>query len=258
MSKPKVPAADQTLRILSLLASARGPLQASMIASQLELPRSTVYQLLDTLKAHGFVMHIPGEQRYGLGIAAVELSGAYARQAPLARLGRPIVAGLVQRLGVSGHLAVPHGGDVLYVVEERAPGTMSLVTDVDVRLPMPITATGRAILSAMPKAQVRALFPDRGSFVYRHAETDDIDRYSKLRSELDRTVTRGYALERGSVTHGLASVAQPVLDHRDWPVAAVAVTFDETRVEESAFEDLASEVRVAAATLAERIHGRHP
>ncbi|MBN9612383.1 MAG: helix-turn-helix domain-containing protein, partial [Actinobacteria bacterium] len=40
-----MPAADQTLRILTLLASSRGPLPANMIATQLELPRSTVYHL---------------------------------------------------------------------------------------------------------------------------------------------------------------------------------------------------------------------
>ena len=53
-----------------------------------------------------------------------------------------------------------HGRDVLYVVEERAPGRPPLVTDVGVRLPAHLTASGRAILAALPAAQVRALYPD--------------------------------------------------------------------------------------------------
>ena len=256
MSTPKVPAADQTLRILGLLAGSRGPLAASMIATQLGLPRSTVYHLLATLQEHGFVMHLPEERRYGLGIAAIELSSAYARQEPLARIGRPLLAQLVDRLGVSGHLAVPHGRDVLYVIEERAPGSPPLVTDVDVRLPMQLTASGRAILAALPRAQVRALFPDRGAFVHRHEDPDGIDRYSRLRAVLDETRTRGYAVERGSVTAGLASIGSPVLDHRDWPVAAIAVTFPEGDVPEERRDALAGAVRRAAATLSARIHGR--
>ncbi|GAA1797974.1 MULTISPECIES: IclR family transcriptional regulator [Leucobacter] len=253
---PKVPAADQTLRILSLLASSRGPMAASMIATQLGLPRSTVYHLLATLQEHGFVMHLPEERRYGLGLAAVELSSAYARQEPLTRIGRPLLAGLVDRLGMSGHLAVPHGRDVLYVIEERAPGSPPLITDVDVRLPLQLTASGRAILAALPKAQVRALFPDRESFVHRHEDLEGIDRYSRLRTVLDDTSTRGYALERGSVTAGLASVGVPVLDHRGWPVAAIAVTFSESRVPDDAYPGLAAEVRRTAETLSTRIHGR--
>ncbi|MCB1273236.1 MAG: IclR family transcriptional regulator [Leucobacter sp.] len=253
---PKVPAADQTLRILSLLAASRGPLPASMIATQLELPRSTVYHLLATLQEHGFVMHLPEERRYGLGIAAVELSSAYNRQEPLTRLGRPLLAALVDRVRVSAHLAVPHGRDMLYVIEERAPGTPPLVTDVDVRLPMQLTASGRAVLAALPKAQVRALFPDRSAFVHRHEVADDIDRYSKLRTVLDAVTTRGYAVEQGSVTSGLSSVAVPVLDHRDWPVAAIAVTFVDGPGMAPRYEEFAEEVRRTAETLSTRIHGR--
>lgn len=261
MTEPKVPAADQTLRILSLLAASRGPMPATMIAAQLDLPRSTVYHLLATLQEHSFVMHLPEERRFGLGIAAFELSSAYARQEPLARIGRPLVAALVDRLGFSGHLAVSHGRDVLYIVEERAKGAPALITGVDVRLPMQLTASGRAILAALPRAQVRALFPDRASFVHRHETGDgatdgDIDRYSKLRAVLDATTTRGFAFERGAVTPGLSSVALPVLDHRNWPVAAIALTFRGEEVEHDRLAGLADEVRVAAAALSKRIHGR--
>ena len=262
MTQPKVPAADQTLRILSLLASSRGPLPASMIAAQLDLPRSTVYHLLAALQEHGFVMHLPEERRFGLGLAAFELSSAYTRQEPLARIGRPLIVALVDQLGFSGHLAVQHGRDVLYIIEERAKGAPALITDVNVRLPAHLTASGRAILSALPKAQLRALFPDRGAFVHRGdtaaalPETEVIDRYSRLRSVLDATATRGFAVEHGSVTPGFSSVAVPVLDHRGWPVAAIAVTFRDDEVSEDRLAPLAAEVRGAATTLSSRIHGR--
>lgn len=260
-SSPKVPAADQTLRVLTLLARARGPLPASMIAAQLELPRSTVYQLLSELQVHGYVTHLPEERRYGLGIAAFELSSAYTRQEPLTRISRPLIASLVDRIGMSGHLAVPHGRDVLYIVEERAKGSPPLITDVNVRLPAQLTASGRAILAAMPKAQVRALFPDKESFVHRHerlphAAEPEIDRCSRLRAVLDATTARQFSIELDTITPGFSSVAVPVLDHREWPVAAIAVTFRSGEVEEDQLATLAAEVAGASTTLSARIHGR--
>ncbi len=48
------------------------------------------------------------------------------------------------------------------------PGRPPLVTDVGVRLPAHLTASGRAILAALAPAQVRALFPDRAAFSTRH------------------------------------------------------------------------------------------
>lgn len=264
MTQPKVPAADQTLRILRLLSTARGPMPASIIAKQLELPRSTVYHLLATLQEHGFVVHLPEERRFGLGVAAFELSSAYSRQEPLTRIARPLISQFVDRVGLSTHLAVAHGRDVLYVIEERAKGAVALVSDVNVRLPMHLTASGRAILAAMPKAQVRALYPDASAFVRRNETlpegTDgvepEIEKYSQLRSVLNETSQRGYALERGSVTRGLSSVAQPMLDHQGWPVAAIAVTFRDDELSTEKINELAEQVRELANTLSSRIHGR--
>jgi hypothetical protein len=56
----------------------------------------------------------------------------------------------IDRTNESAHLAVLNGRDVLYVLEERAPGKPPLVTDVGVRLPAQLTASGRAILAAVP------------------------------------------------------------------------------------------------------------
>ena len=254
----KVPAADHTLRILTHLASQRGPVPAATIAHALGLPRSSVYHLLAVMQEHGFVVHLPEERRYGLGIAAFELSSGFSRQQPLARLGRPLVAALVDRLGESGHLAVLHGRDVLYLVEERAPRRPSLVTDVGVRLPAHLTATGRAMLAELPAAQLRALYPDRAAFATRHPQGEEEGAadwsYGRLKRVLLEVRARGWADEDGEVTTGLSSAGAAVVDHLGWPAAAIAVTFPDdasAELRERAVEG----VRDSAATLSRRIGG---
>ena len=54
-----MPAADQTLRILTFLARQRGPVAARTMATQLDIPRSSLYHLLGALEEHGFVVHVP-------------------------------------------------------------------------------------------------------------------------------------------------------------------------------------------------------
>ncbi|MGY2744042.1 DNA-binding IclR family transcriptional regulator [Arthrobacter sp. UYCu723] len=252
----KVPAAENTLRILKLLASKRGPMAASNIATALGLPRSSVYHLLGVMEANGFVLHLHEEQRYGLGISAFELSSAYSRQEPLSRLGRPMLASLVDVIGESAHLAVLHGRDVLYIVEERAKNRPSLVTDVGVRLPSHLTASGRAILAALPKSQVRALYPNAAAFTARHDMEGAIMKYSALSSHLDQVRQRGYATEHGEVTPGFGSIAAAVTDHVGWPTAAVAVTFLEDKLPADQWPALAARVQKVADELSVRIHGR--
>lgn len=218
-----MPAADQTLRILRHMATRPAPVPASAIARDLSLPRSTVHHLLNTLAEHGFVLHLREERKWALGTAASELAGGFARQQPLARLGRPLVSALADRLGESTHLGVLSGADVVYIVEERAPRRPALVTDVGVRLPAHLTATGRAMLAALPREQVRALYPNASSFSTRTGQGPD--RPGELRDLLRGIRTAGFASEDGEVTSDTRSVGAAVLDASGWPIAAVAVTW---------------------------------
>jgi DNA-binding IclR family transcriptional regulator len=246
----KVPAAHQVLAVLGYLARQAGPVPAAAITRDLELPRSTTYQLLATLAESGYVVHLADERRYSLGVAAYELGTGYVRQAPLQRIARVPLGRLVDRTGHTAHLAVLHGREVVYVIEERAPGRPPLVTDVGVRLPAHLTASGRAMLAALPAAQIRALFPQPDAFVTRHdVGPRSLSALSRLLVETRR---RGYAVEDGEVSPGFASVAAPVLDHNELPVAGLAITFTGT-VDLPA---IVAEVRRTAAVVSARLRGR--
>lgn len=251
----RAPAAASALDVLTLLSRHLAPVPAATIARELGVPRSTTYRLLSVLIDRGFVVHLPEERTYGLGVAAFELGSAYGRQAPLQRVARPLLTRLADTTKHNAHLAVLHGRDVLYVIEERVAGRPSLVSDVGVRLPASLTASGLAILAALPAAQVRALFPSPGAFVQRH----DVGPTSltSLRPLLSRTRTRGYAEEMGLVTPGLASVAASVLDHTDHPVAGVAITFPVYAEEDSQPQpDLITAVQQCAAEISVRLGHR--
>jgi len=246
----QVPAATRALRVLRFLAAQPGPVPLDRIARALELPRSSAYHLVGAMVAEGFVAHFDDERTYGLGVAAHEIGSGYARQEPLQRIARRPLAELVDRTGQTSHLAVIHGRDVLYVVEERAPGRPPLVTDVGVRLPAHLTASGRAILAALPPNQVRALYPDRTAFVDRHGQGPSS--LTALRSVLSETRRRGYAVEDGEVSPGFASVAAPVVDHNGHPAAGLAVTFTGA-VDLPA---IVAEVRRTAAVVSARLGAR--
>ena len=247
---PNAPAASQALQVLKLLARHPAPLPASAIARDLELPRSSVYHLLTVLRDEGFVAHLPEERRYGLGVAAFELGSAYARQEPLRWIAQTVLSRLVAATTHNAHLAMLHGRDVLYVIEERAPGRPALVTDVGVRLPAQLTASGLAMLAALPPQQLQALFPSRRALVRRHDAGPAS--LTELRALLARARRDGHAEEDGFVTPGFASVAAPVLDHSGHPVAAVAITFAAGEADPAA---LAVHVRRSAARVSARIRG---
>lgn len=244
------PAATRALRVLQFLAEQPHPVPLSAMTRALDLPRSTAYHLLNAMIDEGFVVHLTDERTYGLGVAAFEVGSGYVRQEPLQRITRRPLAALADRTGESAHLAVLHGRDVLYVVEERAPGRPPLVTDVGVRLPAHLTASGRAILAQLPAKQVRALYPDRSAFVERRGNGPTS--LTMLRELLTETRRRGYALEDEDISPGLASVAAAVLDHNGHPVAGVAVTYAKPAKD----KQFVRAVQSTADTVSTRLAGR--
>ena len=241
----QVPAADQTLAILGYLARQRASVPAATIATALGIPRSSTYHLLATLAEHGFVVN--GDRRWALGVASHDLGTGYLRQQPLALVGRPLVSKLVDTVGESAHLAVMHGRDVVYVIEERAAGRPSLVTDVGVRLPAHLTASGRSMLAEMSREQLLALYPDDAAFSQRG---DAVMTRRLLRDVLRETRGRGFATENGDITPGLGSVALAIVDRVGWPIAALALTFNDTR---AITDELVATIRATATEISKRL-----
>jgi DNA-binding IclR family transcriptional regulator len=249
MARPdKVPAARQVLAILGHLARQAGPVPAAAVARDLDLPRSTTYQLLSTMVESGFVVHLVDEQRYCLGAAAYELGSGYARSQPLMRLARVPLTRLAERTGHVAHLSVLHGTEVLYVIEDRPRGAPQLGSDVGVRLPAHRTASGRAVLAALPPAQVGVLYGAADA-----AGADPVP-LAALQELLAETRRRGHAVEDGEVTTGIAAIAVAVLDRAGHPVAAVALSYPQ----EAPTTGLLDEVTRTAHVISSRIGGPPP
>lgn len=216
------PAVAHALGILSALAAGVGPQSAAALGRAVGVPRSTTYRILATMTGAGYVVHVPGAG-YALGPAAHELAWGYQRQAPLQRVAGPLLSQLADRVGHNAHLSMLQGNDVLYVIEERVKGRPWLVTDVGVRLPAELTASGLAMLAHLSSAQISALYPAKETLADRN--TNGPRTVTQLRSLLAHVRTSGHARESEMVTAGLNSVAVAVVDRVGHPLAAVAVTY---------------------------------
>ncbi|MGO1662149.1 MAG: IclR family transcriptional regulator [Micrococcaceae bacterium] len=237
----KVPAAESILRILTHLSVQRGPVGAQEIARSLELPRSTVYHLLNVAVHQGFVLHYPEESKYGLGPQSAELSSAYVRQEPIVRLAAPLVARMVDEARESGHLATLYGHQTVYLLAERAARRPPLVTSVGVRLMAHATASGRAMLSRLTESQLDAVYASQQHVV------------AGLKQRLDEIRAAGYSVEHSEVAEGLDSVSAPVSDRHGWPVAAMTLTFAGERTSETKQRELIDLVRKYALALEKRV-----
>ena len=240
-SAPRVslaPAADRTLDILEFIAS-NGQTQAATLARELGIPRSTVYQLLEILERHGLVTRLAEQRAYGIGLKTFELGSAYSRQHRVSQVAHPVLARLVDETGENGHLAVLHGNEIIYVIEERAAHRPPLVSGVG------------AILAALPRNQVRALYPNRQAFTDRTGIGPKSPK--ELEATLAETQRTGFAEEHGDVTPGFDSYAVAVRDYNDFPIAGLALTFVSGSLRPEQERSLKTKLRLAGTELSRRL-----
>jgi DNA-binding IclR family transcriptional regulator len=253
----KIPAASRTLELLRTLAEIGQPTTASRLAQKLGIPRSSTYQLLEILKEQGFAIHYPEQRRWALGLAAWELGSAYQRHEPLERGVRPVLQRLVTELSqvtsVVGHLGILDGSDVLYLLEERPSQSLRLVTDVGVRLPAHLTASGRSMLAKLDAKQLAASFRGRelANRTGLGART-----LAELNSLLIQERSQGYAVEVDEVSLGYASVGVAIVDHLEHPIAGIAITLQSHELEKLQLSKLAKALTKAASDISRKF-GHH-
>lgn len=244
-------------RLLRRLAASTEPLTAAALARAVDVPRSTVYEILASLSDEGLVARVPTRHAWTLGVGVFELGSAYLRHEPLEHLARPELARLTGAVGETSQLGVLDGHELLYLLRHQPPTPVPLVSDVGVRLPAHLTASGRILLAHLPRAQVTAVVRRPGGLGDTrtgHGPT--------TRQELDRLMRAerltNSATEDGFITPGIVSVASAVFDHSERPVASIAVPHRrEDRVGMST-DAIRGRVRHTADVLTRRLGGDPP
>ncbi|AOY56636.1 IclR family transcriptional regulator [Candidatus Rhodoluna planktonica] len=253
-----VPAASRALAILRVLAKHGQPITAAAIAKELDLPRSSTYQLLEALVAEDFVVHFENESRWGLGVVAFELGNAYLRHDPIERFARPLLKELVgateAQVPAVGQLGILVGDEVLYLLKELPLHPVTVVSDIGVRLPAHLTASGRAMLSRLDQKQLRATYSEtRSTDALTNRTGLGPNRLAELKKQLEIDRRLGYAIEDGQISTGYCSVSVAAVNHLNLPTAALTLTFRSEDASESDRLEIARLLMAAASKLSKRM-----
>lgn len=208
-SAPKPSGGVQSLErafgILETMADAGGVISLSRLAGDANLPLPTIHRLVRTLVDLGYVRQEESRE-YSLGPRLIRLGETTSRM--LGRWARPHMERLAQQLGESVNLAMLDGDQVVYVGQVMASrNSMRMFTEVGRRVLPHSTGVGKAMLAGKDPAEVRSLLERTGM----PAMTDrTLTTPGQLEAELERTRSRGYALDEGEQEVGVRCVAVAV------------------------------------------------
>lgn len=208
------------LRILEEV-SRRQPIGVSQLARDLELPKTSVHRSLHTLHLAGWVRAVDGETtRWGLTTKALTVGLASSPDTSLREVAAAEMARIRDATGETVHLSVPDEDELVIIA--RLDGTHSLRTflPLGARAPLHATASGRALLAAMPDADVDAVL-DRG--INRYTKRTIVDR-DRVWREIRLARRRGYATNAAEWRAETGAIGTSIASARGRPLAAFAVS----------------------------------
>lgn len=253
--KYMVPALERGLRLLQEFGRGNATLGAPELARRLQLPRATIFRMLNTLEAMGFLQRAEGSNDYRLGLSVLRLGYDYLSTQPLAQLAEPVLQALCERLGFTTNLALLDGTSVVYVARIAPAGAFQGAVRVGSRLPAHATVLGRALLQDMDADQLRELFG--GSELPQFSESTPRD-VQQLQQLLLQDRERGYAMGEGFYEPGVSSIAAPVRDAQGRIIAGLGMAVAFTEIAPGRMAHWVEQVREAAVELTGHLRTQHP
>ncbi|MER7723027.1 IclR family transcriptional regulator [Streptomyces sp. NPDC096323] len=249
-----VPAVTRALDVLELFLDGDGTLSAPEVTRRLQLPRTTVHELLTTLAARSYLVTVPGQPgRYRLGVRTYQLGSRYAEQLDLAAEGQQVARQVAETCGETVHVAILEGTDVIYIAKVDSTHAVRMVSAAGRKLPAHCTSVGKMLLAALPERELDARL---AGLELTGMTPNSITDEGELRAALTSVRERGIALEHRESNPDVSCVAAPVRDRSGQVVAALSVSVPMIRWSQEREAELATLAVEGAEALSGRL-GHH-
>jgi DNA-binding IclR family transcriptional regulator len=216
------PPVQRATRLLRRIAEGDAVQNMSRTARDLDISRTTLLRLLRTLESERFIEPRAGEgSGWRIGTALIGLAAHAFASEDLGEAAGPVLARLAETLGLSAHLGVLDGTEVVYVLR-RTPN-MAFASNIRVgsRLPAHAANMGRIILAHFSEVEVRQRFAGTTLAAVTPQTPTTMEALLALLAA-DRQA--GLAWSEGFFETGIGSVAAVVRDATGRPVAAINVS----------------------------------
>ncbi len=256
-STPPIRALLRGLDALTVL-NLRGAASAAEVASQIDVPRTTTYRILETLATAGFLERTQQDDRYYPTPLVHLLAEGADDEARLTRAARPLLFDLCRELDWRVAIATPSGSAMrVRETTEQPNATGTERYSAAFHIPMLTSASGLAYLAHCAPRQRRTLLealarsrlaPSRGAL-----------EHDRLEREFEHIRARGYATyERQKSEVQEISLATPVLAARE-AAATLTVRFERSTLPlDQALERFLPALRSTAERIGERLLSERP
>jgi DNA-binding IclR family transcriptional regulator len=234
---------DKGLHVLGALSQdGASGMNLTTLSRSLGMHRTTLFRILGTLQARGYVSRDPDGDGYRLGVRVLSLASAVLADLDIRKAGHGPLQQLCDDTGELVFLTVLDGDEVVTIERLEGSHTVSLRAQIGSRRPAYCTAAGKAIVAFLPELQASAIVD--GPLIAHTPRT--ITFVGVLQQHLDEVRRRGFAWDDEEYLAGVRCVAAPIFGMERTVVGAVSLAAPTMRTSWERLWQLGPRAREAA------------
>lgn len=248
---------DRAFLLISQLAESEADsgMNLAELAATSGLANSTAHRLLVSMKHLNFVEYDDETGLWSVGVKAFSVGNAYLRKRDYVAQARPFMRELVSEVGETSNIAILKDDRHVFVGQVECKEVMRMVVQIGSEGYLHAAGVGKALLSAMPEADVLNIIGRTG---LPKLSDKTITTKKVFLQELDKVRDCGYALDDEEQTPGLRCIASNVYDEYGEAIAAVSISGPSVRIPDDRIDEIAHQVIAKAVLITEAIGGIHP
>ena len=247
-SPTAVKSADRVLDLFELLARRSNGLPHQEIAEALDIPKSSLTQLLKTVISRGYVSYSGSDKHYHLGDRFTSIVRQISRPLDLVTQALPILEEITAKTRESSALNLLKGNQAEVVATVSGPQRLGSHMRTGDLAPLYATSGGKIILAHMPDA-LREKYLAKVEFEAATRKT--ISSVRELRRQLVKARQTGIAYAFEEFTPGIVGLAKAILSEGGEPLGSINVALPAVRFD-SKIEKLVTEALTEAKLELER------
>jgi len=214
--------AANVLELIEFFATHQRPASLAEIARHLGWPRSSTFKLLGTLTSRGYLYEPRARAGYYPAPLLAHLVNQIEQAQPVPKDVHELLESLVEETGETAVLAAASGSHAVFVDTVESPSSVRYTAHVGKRVPLHVTATGRALLSQMDEKSRHALLKKAAYMA--HTDTTLLSAEA-VEQEIQVSLGRGWFRGNAEYSADLGGVALALeIDERGFTLLVAGPT----------------------------------
>lgn len=251
-TKNPIQVSERIFHAIECLA-ASGPMGLQELSTELELNKSTVHRILNSLICMDYVRQDPETLKYSLSFKFLRISNQILSQNNMIDLAKPHLKQLAEQSGETVHLVQLDGIHAVYIDKvESAHNSVRLVSMVGKSIPLYCSGVGKAMLAEMPDEKVQHIWEQSDIQKLTDYTVTDFSEFMKL---IDNIRKNGYAMDNEENELGVRCIAVSLRSFSGKPSYAISISAPKDRMSYERIGELKEMILETKETILKEVGG---